>query len=138
MGKRMIEVDEEVFAFLRRHCRPPVDTPNDVLRRMLLDEGARASAPPVRRAGELKQLIDDGLIAPGDTLRYHEPRRGRTHEATVAADGWIEVPGSGSFPKPSSALKAQTGIDADGWAKYTHVPGGRLLEELREDLRRRT
>lgn len=31
-----IEIDPEVYAFLERHARPFLDTPNDVLRRLLL------------------------------------------------------------------------------------------------------
>lgn len=39
MASRTIEIDEEVFAFLQQHCEPLVDTPNDVLRRLLLNGG---------------------------------------------------------------------------------------------------
>lgn len=35
-----IEVDSEVFAFLQAQATPFVDTPNDVLRRLLLDRSA--------------------------------------------------------------------------------------------------
>jgi len=35
-----IDVDSEVFAFLQAHATPFVDTPNDVLRRLLLDAPA--------------------------------------------------------------------------------------------------
>jgi len=45
-----IDVDPEVFSFLQEHARPFVDTPNDVLRNLLLSREAKsreriASAP---------------------------------------------------------------------------------------------
>ena len=39
MKKHTIEVDEEVFEALQELATPLVDTPNSVLRRLLLDEG---------------------------------------------------------------------------------------------------
>ncbi|CAM5677169.1 RAMA domain-containing protein OS=Streptomyces antimycoticus OX=68175 GN=SANT12839_101730 PE=4 SV=1 [Streptomyces antimycoticus] len=36
---RTIEIDDEVFAYLQRHGEPLVDSPNDVLRRLLLNGG---------------------------------------------------------------------------------------------------
>lgn len=36
MKKITIEIDEEVFGFLQKKARPFIDTPNDVLRRLLL------------------------------------------------------------------------------------------------------
>lgn len=39
-----IEIDEEVFDALKRHAEPFVDTPNDVLRRLLLQVHAKPKA----------------------------------------------------------------------------------------------
>ena len=36
---RSIEIDEEVFEFLKHHAEPLTDKPNDVLRRLLLSKG---------------------------------------------------------------------------------------------------
>ena len=44
-----IEVDREVFKFLQDNAKPLIDTPNSVLRRLLLGEGAiyQTQAPPI-------------------------------------------------------------------------------------------
>lgn len=136
MPNRSIEIDDDVFAFLQRHSEPLVDTPNTVLRRLLLSgEESSMGKTAVRKAGDLLPIIEAGLAAPGDKLQHHQPRRGQTHEATIAADGWVELPDGRAFPKPSPALKAQTGSEINGWGKYTHVPSGCLLQELREKVR---
>jgi len=43
-----IQVDADVFAFLQKHARPFVDTPNDVLRRLLLGVPEDPTSPEVR------------------------------------------------------------------------------------------
>src|SRR5690349_8180043 len=104
---RTIEIDDEVFAFLQRHSEPLVDSPNDVLRRQLLkDDRPPASTATARRTGALMFIIEAGLAAPGDKLQHHQPRLKRTHEATITADGWVEIPDGQAFPQPSPALKS--------------------------------
>lgn len=135
---RTIEIDDEVFAYLQRHSEPLVDSPNDVLRRQLLkDEKPPASTAAARRTGALMFIIEAGLAAPGDKLQHHQSRLKRTHEATITADGWVEIPDGQAFPQPSPALKSQTGSDINGWGQYTHVPSGRRLQELREEATKR-
>lgn len=132
---RTIEVDNEVFAYLQRHSEPLVDTPNDVLRRELLNgEENPADKAADRRAGVLMPLIEAELVAAGDKVQHHQSRLKRTHEAIITADGWIEIPGGQAFPQPSPALKAQTGIEINGWGQYTHIRSGRRLQELREEV----
>ena len=131
---RTIEIDDEVFAYLQRHSEPLVDTPNDVLRRELLgSNSASASKTSVRPTGSLMPLIEANLVVAGDQVRHHQSRLKRTHEATITADGWVEIPDGQAFPQPSPALKAQTGYDINGWGQYTHVRSGRRLQELREE-----
>lgn len=129
---RKIEVDDEVFAYLQRHGEPLVDAPNDVLRRQLLGTSG-PGASHSRRTGSLLPLIEAGLVAANDTLQHHQSRLRRTHEATVTADGWVELPDGRAFSRPSPALKAQTGNDINGWGQYIHLPSGRRLQELREE-----
>lgn len=132
MVKRTIEIDEDIFAHLQHHSEPLVDTPNDVLRRLLLGDNAQARLGSTRRPGALAEMIRRGQIKPGDLLRHHQPKLGKTHEATVTADGWIELPDGQSFVKPSPALKQQTGTPINGW-EYIHVPSGRSLADLRKE-----
>lgn len=138
MTRRAIEVDDEVFAFLQQHCEPLVDTPNDVLRRLLLsggsEEAPETDAIPrkrlLRRPGALLPLINAGILAPGDLLRHEQPRRHMVHEATVTARGWLKLTDGRSFPTPSRALAEQTGTTINGW-NYVHVPSGKPLHTLR-------
>jgi hypothetical protein len=77
-----IEIDADVFAFLQRHARPFVDSPNSTLRRILgidvsgastpqeelldrsLDAVGRSRAPKA----DLKALVEAGLIRSGQRL----------------------------------------------------------------------
>nr|MDT0519883.1 hypothetical protein [Streptomyces sp. DSM 41633] len=133
---RKIEVDDEVFAYLQRHSVPLVDTPNDVLRRVLLDAETSEEDPGANRGlGGLMFLIEAGEAVAGDELEHHQPRLQRTHKATITADGWIELPDGRLFAQPSPALKAQTGSAINGWGQYTHVRTQRKLQQLREAAR---
>jgi hypothetical protein len=64
-----IEIDAEVFAFLQRHARPFVDSPNSTLRRVLGIEASAASTPQQKLApkgdAELDELLDRSLEAVG-------------------------------------------------------------------------
>ncbi|GAA1038396.1 restriction system modified-DNA reader domain-containing protein [Streptomyces murinus] len=137
MPKRSIEIDDEVFAFLQSRSEPLVDTPNDVLRRLLLQDADRlAEGPGDRRPGDLMPFITAGLLKAGDKLIHVQPRRGLTHEATVTADGWLEIEDGRTFSKPSPALKAQTGVDINGYGKYVLKTNPEVrLQDLREQLR---
>lgn len=137
MPKRSIDVDDEVFAFLQSQSEPLVDTPNDVLRRLLL---ASSGQPPAttakRRPGDLMPFINAGLLRAGDKLVHVQPRRGLTHEATVTSDGWLQIEDGRAFSKPSPALKAQTGVDINGYGKYVLKTDPEVrLQDLREQLR---
>src|SRR4051794_26048577 len=90
-----IEIDDDIYAVLQHHGRPFVDTPNDVLRRLLLDADASALSPPAPstdgRPGDLLPLLVAGLLQAGDELVYEQPRKGRVHHGKVTANGGIEV-----------------------------------------------
>ncbi len=47
-----IEVDDQVWRFLKKHAEPFEDTPNSVLRRILLPESNKALAAPIKSTGE--------------------------------------------------------------------------------------
>lgn len=64
MQKQKIEIDQEVFEFLKSQAEPFVDTPNDVLRRLLLNKKSSSRSvqnvshnnPPLVQAGTPKAL----------------------------------------------------------------------------------
>ncbi|MER8188575.1 hypothetical protein [Kitasatospora sp. NPDC094015] len=131
---RTILIDDEVFAFLQRHSEPLVDSPNDVLRRLLLGGAQPADPAGSRSTGALMPFIEAGLIAPGDALHHTQVRLKATHTARVTADGWIEIPDGRAFRLPSPALKAQVGYDVNGWGQYVHTESGRPLQSMRKQL----
>ncbi|WP_326551508.1 hypothetical protein [Micromonospora sp. NBC_01813] len=141
MARRTIEVDDEVFAFLQQHSEPLVDTPNDVLRRLLLSgdpEEPQGKPLPTgrrlpRRPGALLPLINAGVVTPGDVLRHEQPRRRMVHEATVTPQGWLQLANGRSFSTPSRALAEQTGTTINGWI-YVHMPSGKPLHALRSQI----
>lgn len=53
--KHRIEVDGEVWAFLQREAEPLIDSPNDVLRRLLLGGARRTSRSSGARGGRRDQ-----------------------------------------------------------------------------------
>lgn len=61
----MIEIDDEVFAFLQAHARPLIDTPNNVLRSILLgdvgDSEARSITPNISES-----RLDEGSLVVND------------------------------------------------------------------------
>lgn len=137
---RSVAVDEEVYVLLVTRAESAGQTANDVLRELL--EAPTLPSPtsvlPDRPAaiGDLKPLLTVGLVAAGDELVYEQPMKRLVHRGTVTADGCV-IAGGEVFQKVSPALKRLVGHEASGWAHWTHVRSGRLLMDLRDDLRRR-
>lgn len=151
-----IDVDDDVFEVLQREARPLLDSPNDVLRRLLLSDsddegeskppkrplktaqptGSPAEPRPVLRrvAGRLFPLVKAGLIDDGDELRHTRKRTGETYLAQVDYLGRVVLPNNKVFTEPSPALRHYVGSEIDGWANWTHVRSGKTLRLLRSEL----
>lgn len=136
---KKIDVDDEIYALLERNVRG-FETPNDVLRRLLLegthDQVPGGSHPAERdrgRVGKLKALLDQEKLAAGDQLVHRRPRKGDTLTGFVCDDGGIETD-QGWFESPSPALGGLTGSQIDGWANWTHQRSGKTLRTLRSEL----
>ncbi|MCX4682730.1 restriction system modified-DNA reader domain-containing protein [Kitasatospora purpeofusca] len=134
-----IEIDAEVFAFLQENSEPLVDTPNTVLRRLLLEGTAAvqggADEQPGRGPGALMPFLERGWIKPDEALHHVKKRTGQTFHAKVTPDGWIRIADGREFALPSPALKAQVGTEINGWGQYTVLSAGKPLQFLREQLR---
>jgi hypothetical protein len=142
---RNIRIDDELYAFLQRHARPFEDSENDVLRRLLLEDGGdtrprkrglTAAPSPGRRPGNLMPYLDAGLLRTGDELVHEQPRKGLVHRATVSADGWLLAQDE-SFAEVSPALKHCVGHEINGWKYWTHRRSGQPLRALRDELHHR-
>lgn len=97
-------------------------------------EPAPVSAP--RYTGPLADLMEAGLLKPGDKLAFHQRRAKRTGRARVLSDGQLAVQGcSTAFSSPSKAAEAVTHNVINGWKLWRIDDGeGPTLDELRDRL----
>jgi CBS domain-containing protein len=83
----------------------------------------------------IADLIDAGLLAAGDALRFKRPRMGKTHRGVVTAAGALSLEGGQEFRSPSRAAKVAADVSAvDGWHAWTVLSSGRSLDSLRQGL----
>jgi hypothetical protein len=139
-----IEIEDEVFVQLQNRARPFIDTPNDVIKRLLAEVGVvtqgasatpfPASPPGVSTVGRLSKLIEDGLVHPGDKVRHRRKRTNEVFEATITEGGCLQVDGvPAPFREPSPALRHFTQSQIDGWHNWVHVDSQRTLRDLRDN-----
>lgn len=138
-----IDIDDEVFAILQSQAEPFVDTPNDVLRRLVglapdapNGNGTHTKLKPIKRyrnrkRGDLMTLIETGALEVDDLLIYQK-RTGEEFRGTVTNDGWIEAIGT-TYYSPSGALKQLVGYEVNGWKHWTVARTGKLLDDYREN-----
>jgi hypothetical protein len=135
-----IEIDDEVYARLEENVKG-FEQPNDVLRRLLLEETSQEQRMPKAAShasaairGKLGILMEDGgEVKAGDTLTYTQVRKGRTFTAVIEPDGWIKTV-KGRYKEPSPALSELVGTSIDGWASWIHQPTGKSLRVLRSEM----
>lgn len=84
------------------------------------------------RRVKVGDLLEAGLLAAGDTLRYD--RLGQPHIATVTAAGELELADGRRFKTPSGAGDAVSGISTPGWDVWIVESTGRPLDDLRQEL----
>lgn len=145
---RRVEIDEQVYERLAQHA-VGFETPNDVLRRLVLTDelhvsgnGAAADStrpaaavppsPPTPLPGALQFLVAAGAVKPGDGLVHRQVRKGRSLAGQVDEHGCIRTD-LGHYREPSPALRDLVGTQIDGWAYWTHEPSGKTLRRLREE-----
>jgi predicted transcriptional regulator len=97
-------------------------------RRELLIDGRRV---------RISDLIDAGLLKPGDELFYQQ-RIGETpHQATVTERGQLTLSDGRTFDTPSRAAAVAAGLRAvPGWAVWQVGRDGKSLHQLRLQLLR--
>lgn len=96
---------------------------------------ARASYLLDGRRVIVRDLLDRGLLAVGDRLRFSRPRKGSEHSAAITADGLITLDDGQVFRTPSKAAAAATGAKAlDGWTAWVVESAGVTLDILRGRL----
>lgn len=134
---QVIRVDDEVYAALQEQAQPFVDTPNDVLRRVLGLTSTATNASSSDRSendrGALAGMIDSGVLSPGEKLVWERSRMGTTHTATVTAGGRVRLDEGDAppFKTPSGAARALCGHEINGWRQWRRASDGALLQDLR-------
>ncbi|GAA3709733.1 CBS domain-containing protein [Gordonia hankookensis] len=78
-------------------------------------------------------LIEGGLLVPGQDLVFKRPRAGARYDARVESDGSLTIEGR-RYTSPSSAASAVAEVSLDGWHAWQVGDGGPYLHKLREQL----
>ncbi|MFY1690612.1 CBS domain-containing protein [Plantactinospora sp. WMMB782] len=87
------------------------------------------------RRVRLSDLLEAGLLKPGQELYFQQRLGERPHEATVIEPGRLRLPDGREFGTPSAAGSAASGLVAvPGWEAWRVGRGGPTLHELRQRL----
>ncbi len=131
-----VEIEEDLAAAIQGEILLG-ESGDRVVHRLLLEalRGRMAVARPATRtrvdvSGSLKQLLDAGLIAEEDEIRFTEVRRGLVHVGRIDADGRIHTD-KGVQASPSTALRQLVNYSMNGWKCWVHVASGKTLGQLR-------
>jgi hypothetical protein len=90
---------------------------------------------PLRWArGGVVDLLDAGLVKPGDELVWDRRNHGVRHTARLLADGTLILADGRVYANPSGATTALGGNHQNGWSAFRRVSDGRTLGELRTEL----
>jgi hypothetical protein len=126
-GRRFLDVEgEHEPELVSPPSKPPPEAP--------VVDHTRIDGRRVR----IEDLLDAGLLAVGQTLKWPRRNLGDEHRCTVTEDGGLRVGGDeGSvYSAPSSAATAAAGGGSfDGWEMW-RTEEGVLLDELRRQLAR--
>ncbi|HYB25464.1 MAG TPA: hypothetical protein VEF89_02500 [Solirubrobacteraceae bacterium] len=111
---------------------------------LTVDQTAEGQTPATMIDGRritVADLVEAGLLNPGDHLIWERPRLGVEHKATITENAGIELADGRIFATPSSAAKHAAHIPAcDGWYawKVARPNDTILLHDLREEFVART
>lgn len=83
-----IKIDSDVFAFLEKHAKPFVDTPNSTLRRLLGIDRDITSVKPRSLTRTLEEELD-GLRAKSKVLTHNRSKAPKTNLESLARAGLI-------------------------------------------------
>ena len=88
------------------------------------------------RAMKVSDLLEHGLVQPGDKLTWTRPQKGTSYEATITDNGAIQIQGGGTYSSPSRAAMEAADIPSyDGWYAWKVERVGKTLNDLRHELK---
>lgn len=89
------------------------------------------------KPGPIKELIDAGLLAPGQKLTWHRRNKADTYQATVTADARLRLADGSMHATPSGAASYIAGHPTKGWQVFTTDDGHTLAQLLASRTRAR-
>ena len=103
------------------------------------EEGGTRVPEPTRLDGrrvEIADLVDAGLLTPGQGLVWERPRLGETYRATLTDAAMIRLDDGREYATPSGAAMHAAGLQAyDGWYAWRLDADARpRLHDLRAEL----
>jgi Restriction Enzyme Adenine Methylase Associated len=115
------------------HAAVPADTSAD-------PPDGRAGGRPAARGPRvmLLQLLQAGLLQPGEQVYWPRVRKGELHTATITADGCLRLADGTCHPTPSAALTALGRPDSSGWKLWRLTRNRRSLDTFRQRYRAST
>ena len=79
----------------------------------------------------IADLIERGLVEPGDQLEWDRPRLGTTYRVTVTDDAQLQLEDGTVVTSPSAACKAVASVPAyNGWNAWTVVRTGKSFYDI--------
>ena len=100
-----------------------------------VDELSKTSPRPSHssRRVTIRQVIDAGLLVPGERLVWERPRKGERWFATVTENGRLRLDDGSEYPTPTAAARAAAGGHGEVFFAVLHRPffigaGNQVLE----------
>ncbi|MEV4519210.1 CBS domain-containing protein [Micromonospora tulbaghiae] len=87
------------------------------------------------RRVRVMDLVEAGLLSPGQELVFERPRIGEVYRAAVTQGGRIKVADGQEYSSPSrAAVEVSGAVAMDGWYTWRVGDNGPLLYQLRQQL----
>ena len=133
METKTIEIDLDVNKAIENLRRTFTESPNDILRRTLLQGGA-SNESSASRSEQGGFRVRNGIYLPAGTqLRHIAKRSGERYDAEVV-DGGIRY-GNEVHHSPSKAAIAAVGGNRNGWIFWEYFDTATQRWELLDSLR---
>jgi hypothetical protein len=80
----------------------------------------------------LAQLIQAGLLQPGEQLYWPRANKGQIHTATLTADGTLQLADGTHHANPSAAITALGLPNNNGWKLWRRTRDNHTLDTTRQ------
>lgn len=95
------------------------------------------STSPTSKRVSIAQVLEAGLLIPGETLVWDRSRKGERWMATVTAEGKLRMDDGNEYSTPTAAARAVGGSSA-GLTVWKRTSNGQKLSDVWKTYRLRT